>query len=129
MKLNLKLKTLAVAVALAAAGAVQASPINIDNISPSTLGTGDGVSGQLWLAVIDPTAAQSIVLNTGLTTGQFMNSNGSLINTFSVADPGLLAFFNAHTADFSQMRWNLGAIVNGDPTLGNPQREVQAILR
>lgn len=116
--MSLKLKTLVVAVAMAAAGVAQAALINTDNVT-NGLSTGDGISGNLFLNVLDPIAGQSLILNMGLTTGQFMSSNASLINTFSTTDAGLQSFFSAHSADLGSMRWNLGALVNGDYTAGN----------
>lgn len=115
---SLKLKALVVAVALSAAGAAQAAIINTDSYGGG-LSSGDGVSGNLFLSVLDPVANQSLILNTGLTTGQFMNNNASLVNTFSITDAGLQGFFTTYSADLSSMRWNMGAVVNGDYTTGN----------
>ncbi len=115
---SLKLKSLVLAVAMAAAGAAQATPISTDNITGG-LSTGDGLSGDLFLSILDPIAGQSLILNTGLTTGQFINSNGSLINVFSTTNSVMQSFFSGHSADLSSMVWNIGAIVNGDYTVGH----------
>jgi hypothetical protein len=112
MNVNFKLKSLVVAVAMAAAGATQAATISTDGYNGGAgLGSGTG-AGDLMLMVYDPIASQSIMLNMNLTANNFVNNNGTLVNSFSVTDSGLASFFSTNAAHLSQMVWNMGGISN-----------------
>lgn len=108
---SLKLKSLVIAVALAAAGTTQAAIVTDGYNGGAGLGTGTG-AGELMFSILDPVANQSLILDMNLTVNTFRNSNASLINTFSVTDSVFQGFLSAHSADWSQMRWNLGGLSN-----------------
>jgi hypothetical protein len=97
--------------AMTAAGVSQAAIVTDDYNGGAGLGTGTG-AGELIFSILDPVANQSLALDMNLTANTFRNSNASLINTFSVTDSLLQSFLSSHSADWSQMRWNLGGLSN-----------------
>ena len=108
--MNLKLKTLVAAVAMVAAGAAQAA-ISTDGYNTMS-GVGEGTGdGEIFLAVYDPTASLSLVLDLNLTVNDFRYNNASLINSFSVTDSTLQSFI-ASSPNSSLMQWNLGGLSN-----------------
>ncbi len=109
--MNPKLKSLAVALAMLGAGAAQASVINDDSWAAGNgLGLGSGI-GDIFFAIFDPTANQSLALDLDLTVNDFRFNNASLINTFSRTSSELATFI-AGVSDTSLLQWNLGGISN-----------------
>lgn len=109
--MNLKLKSLVAAVAMTVAGVTQAAIVTDGYNGGAGLGSGTG-AGELIFSILDPVANQSLALDMNLTANTFRNNNVSLINSFSVTDSLLQSFLSSHSADWSQMRWNLGGLSN-----------------
>lgn len=113
--LNVKLKTLVVAVAMAAAGTSQAAVISTGgyNTLNGPDGTGSAAGGNVIFSIYDPTAGQSLILNTQKTVLDMFTAT-----SFSISDAGLAGFISSHSADLSVMQWNMGALANGPALTG-----------
>ena len=115
-----KFKILAVAVAMAtggmlAAGAAQAALISTGGYNPNVGpdGTGSATGGNVIFVLYDPTAGQSLALNTQKTVQDMFTAS-----SFSIADPGLASFLSTYSADLSTMQWNMGGLANGPALTG-----------
>ena len=113
--MNLKLKPLVAAVAMTVAGAAQAAPISVGGYNTMTSydGTGSAAGGNVIFSIYDPTAGQSLILNTQKTVLDMFTAT-----SFSISDAGLAGFISSHSLDLSVMRWNMGAVANGPGLTG-----------
>jgi hypothetical protein len=115
-----KFKILAVAVAMAtggmlAAGTAQAALISTGGYNPNNGpdGTGSAAGGNVIFSIYDPTAGQSLILNTQKTVLDMFTAT-----SFSISDAGLASFISSHSADLSVMQWNMGGLANGPALTG-----------
>ncbi len=113
--MNMKLKTLVVAVAMAAAGTAQAALISTGGYNPNNGpdGTGAAAGGNVIFVLYDPTAGQSLALNTQKTVQDMFTAT-----SFSISDAGLASFLSTYSADLSVMQWNMGGLANGPGLTG-----------